>query len=49
MSQQPQLPPIPKDSKIRQALGLGIGIWDYMEKNQRELGDVFTLTLPGLQ
>ncbi len=47
MSQQPQLPPIPKDSKIRQALGLGIGIWDYMEKNQRELGDVFTLTLPG--
>lgn len=47
MSTKPQLPPIPKDSKIRQALGLGIGIWDYMEKNQRELGDTFTLTLPG--
>lgn len=47
MTQQAQLPPIPKDSKFKQALGLGIGIWDYMEKNQRELGDVFTLTLPG--
>lgn len=47
MPTKPQLPPIPKDSKIRQALGLGIGIWDYMEKNQRELGDAFTLTLPG--
>lgn len=47
MSNTPQLPPIPKDSKFRQALGLGIGIWDYMEKNQKELGDTFTLTLPG--
>lgn len=47
MSSKAQLPPIPNDSKIKQALGLGIGIWDYMEKNQRELGDVFTLTLPG--
>lgn len=47
MAQTPQLPPTPKDSKVRQALGLGIGIWDYMEKNQRELGDTFTLTLPG--
>lgn len=47
MAAKPQLPPSPKDSKFRQALGLGIGIWDYMEKNQRELGDTFTLTLPG--
>ena len=47
MSQQPQLPPVPKDSKFRQALGLGIGIWDYMDKNQRDFGDSFTLTLPG--
>jgi cytochrome P450 len=47
MSAKPQLPPVPKDSKFRQALGLGIGIWDYMEKNQRDLGDTFTLTLPG--
>lgn len=46
MVQASTLPPIPKDSKVRQALGLGIGIWDYMEKNQRELGDTFTLTLP---
>ncbi len=42
-----ELPPTPKDSQFRQALGLGIGIWDYFEKNQRELGDVFTLKLPG--
>lgn len=47
MSAKPQLPPSPKDNKFRQALGLGIGIWDYMEKNQRELGGTFTLTLPG--
>ena len=39
MAQPTQLPPIPKDSKVRQAMGLGIGIWDYMEKNNRELGD----------
>ncbi|MCG8316004.1 MAG: cytochrome P450 [Pseudomonadales bacterium] len=42
-----KLPPVPKDSKIKQALGLGIGIWDYMEEKQRTLGDTFTLTLPG--
>ena len=47
MQQKPQLPPQPKDSQFRQALGLGIGIWDYMEKNQRELGNTFTLKLPG--
>ena len=47
MSQQPQLPPVPKDPKFRQALGLGIGIWDYMEKNRAQFGDTFTLTLPG--
>lgn len=42
-----QLPPSPNDSKIRQALGLGIGIWEYMEKCQKEIGETFTLTLPG--
>ncbi len=47
MTARPQLPPQPKDSQLKQALGLGIGIWDYMEKNQRELGDTFTLKLPG--
>lgn len=44
---QAQLPPSPKDSKIRQALGLGIGIWEYMEKCQNDLGSSFTLNLPG--
>ncbi|MEZ5507615.1 MAG: cytochrome P450 [Gammaproteobacteria bacterium] len=47
MTAKPQLPPVPNDNKFRQALGLGIGIWDYMDKNQREFGDTFTLTLPG--
>ena len=47
MSLRPSLPPTPKDSQLKQALGLGIGIWDYMEKNQRTLGNTFTLKLPG--
>ena len=47
MTAKAQLPPIPKDTKLKQALGLGIGIWDYMEENQRRFGDTFTLTLPG--
>ena len=47
MNAKAKLPPIPKDSKIKQALGLGIGIWDYMEANQKKFGDTFTLTLPG--
>lgn len=47
MNQKPQLPPQPNDSQFKQALGLGIGIWDYMEKNRREIGKTFTLKLPG--
>ncbi|OUS29433.1 hypothetical protein A9Q99_10080 [Gammaproteobacteria bacterium 45_16_T64] len=47
MSEQPQLPPIPKENKFKQALALGIGIWDYFEEKQAELGDTFTLTFPG--
>lgn len=47
MALRASLPKTPKDSQFKQALGLGIGIWDYMEKNQRELGDTFTLKLPG--
>jgi len=47
MALRATLPPQPKDSQFKQALGLGIGIWDYMDKNQRTLGDTFTLKLPG--
>lgn len=47
MTLRAKLPKIPKDSQFKQALGLGIGIWDYMLKNQREIGDTFTLKLPG--
>lgn len=42
-----KLPPIPKESKIKQALGLGIGIWDYFDEKEKELGDTYTLTFPG--
>lgn len=47
MHVKPQLPPIPKDNKIKQALSLGIGIWDYFDRMERELGDTYTLTFPG--
>lgn len=47
MTTKPQLPPIPKENKFKQALGLGIGIWDYFEEKQKELGDTYTLTFPG--
>lgn len=42
-----QLPPSPKEPKIRQAFGLGHGIWQYLEKHQKQFGDAFTLRLPG--
>ena len=42
-----KLPPIPKESKFKQALGLGIGIWDYFDEKEKELGDTYTLTFPG--
>lgn len=44
---KPQLPPIPKENKFKQALSLGIGIWDYFDEKARELGDTYTLTFPG--
>lgn len=47
MTLKAQLPPIPKESKIKQALGLGIGIWDYFDEKEKELGDTYTLTFPG--
>ena len=47
MIDKTKLPPIPKESKFKQALGLGIGIWDYFDEKQQELGDTYTLTFPG--
>lgn len=44
---KPQLPPIPKENKFKQALSLGVGIWDYFDEKARELGDTYTLTFPG--
>lgn len=44
---QPQLPPVPKENRFKQALSLGIGIWDYFDQKQQELGDTYTLTFPG--
>ncbi len=47
MSEAPQLPPIPKGSKIKHALSLGVDIWNNLDRFQAEYGDSFTLTLPG--
>lgn len=47
MTAKAQLPPIPKENKFKQALGLGIGIWDYFDAKEKELGDTYTLTFPG--
>lgn len=44
---KPQLPPIPKENKFKQALGLGVGIWDYFDAKEKELGSTYTLTFPG--
>ncbi|AUM12398.1 cytochrome P450 [Ketobacter alkanivorans] len=42
-----QLPPGPKEMKIKQAMNMGYGIWQYLEKQQQKFGDYFTLSLPG--
>ena len=44
---KPQLPPGPKDMKVKQAMNMGYGLWDYLKKQQQEFGDYFTLRLPG--
>lgn len=44
---KPQLPPIPKENKFKQALGLGVGIWDYFDAKEKEIGETYTLTFPG--
>jgi cytochrome P450 len=46
-AQNPQLPPSPKDMKVKQAINLGHGIWQYLEKQHQAFGDYFTLLLPG--
>ncbi|MCG8317358.1 MAG: cytochrome P450 [Pseudomonadales bacterium] len=47
MIDKTKLPPIPQESKFKQALGLGIGIWDYFDEKEQQLGDTYTLTFPG--
>lgn len=47
MTAQAKLPPIPKENKFKQALSLGVGIWDYFDAKAQELGDTYTLTFPG--
>ncbi|RLU04221.1 MAG: cytochrome P450 [Ketobacter sp.] len=42
-----QFPPGPKDMKVKQAMNMGYGLWDYLKKQQQEFGDYFTLRLPG--
>ena len=47
MTKSPQLPPIAKENKLIQAMRMGRGIWEFMEDNQAQFGDAFTVTLPG--
>lgn len=42
-----QLPPGPRDMKVKQAMNMGYGLWQYLEKQQQTFGDYFTLRLPG--
>lgn len=48
MTMPTQLPPKAKENKFKQALSIGSRHWEYFNEKQQELGDTFTLTLPGL-
>jgi cytochrome P450 len=49
MSSSAQLPPGPKEFKFRQALKMGLSIYDYLDQCAEEFGDAFTLNLPGME
>ncbi|MCG8669175.1 MAG: cytochrome P450 [Pseudomonadales bacterium] len=43
-----QLPPGPTEAKFKQALKMGMGIFDYLEECHKKFGDAFTLNLSGM-
>ena len=49
MNDHAQLPPGPKEFKFRQALKMGLSIYDYLQQCADEFGDAFTLNLPGME
>lgn len=48
MSTTIPLPPGPSEMKAKQAIKMGINIYEYLEKCGEEFGDAFTLNLPGM-
>lgn len=43
-----QLPPGPTEAKFKQALKMGMGIFDYLDDCHKKYGDAFTLNLSGM-
>ena len=48
MSQSLPLPPGPTESKFKQAMKMGTGIYDYLSECHAKYGDAFTLRFPGM-
>ncbi|AUM12195.1 cytochrome P450 [Ketobacter alkanivorans] len=49
MTTHAQLPPGPKEFKFKQAMKMGLSIYDYLQQCGDEFGDAFTLNLPGME
>lgn len=48
MNQTLALPPGPTESKFKQAMKMGMGIYEYLSECHAKYGDAFTLRFPGL-
>lgn len=48
MSQAISLPPGPTEAKYKQAMKMGLGIYEYLSECHEKFGDAFTLNLPGM-
>lgn len=48
MAQALTLPPGPTESKFKQAMKMGTGIYGYLSECHRKFGDAFTLRFPGM-
>lgn len=48
MTQTLPLPPGPTESRFKQAMKMGMGIYDYLSECHEKFGDAFTLRFPGM-
>ncbi|HET8708215.1 MAG TPA: cytochrome P450, partial [Pseudomonadales bacterium] len=48
MSKASLLPPGPTEAKYKQAMKMGLGIYEYLSECHKKFGDAFTLNLPGM-